>query len=107
MILTPPAPLERVFEEVGVPLVDNVPFTLSDNPPEMEEVLESARGGMGSRPRPRQPDGGVVEETTFHNPRISASPSRWWRGIAFPVKFAPGARSTESISRICILFSTE
>ncbi|HET7480032.1 MAG TPA: cupin domain-containing protein, partial [Rubrobacteraceae bacterium] len=39
MILTPPGPLERFFEEVGVPVGNGA----SSGSPEMEEVLASAR----------------------------------------------------------------
>lgn len=42
-ILTPPGPLERFFEEVGVPVTNGEAFTPPDGPPDMQKVLASAR----------------------------------------------------------------
>lgn len=43
-ILTPPEPVERFFEEIGVPVADrSTPFAPPEDPPGIEEVLASAR----------------------------------------------------------------
>lgn len=43
VILTPPGPTERFFEEVGVPVADGAPIAPPRDLPDMERLLASAR----------------------------------------------------------------
>lgn len=43
VILTPPGPTERFFEEVGVPVADGTPIAPPRDLPDMERFLASAR----------------------------------------------------------------
>ena len=51
LLLAPPGPLERFFEEVGAPVTDGAPFAGNDSHPRMEtdaRRCSRARGETGS-----------------------------------------------------------